>query len=255
MAIDRRGSRRTFNPVRLPEATLERIEAACVGFRPWENARVVLVRDPAIDVFRGIVGSYGKVTGAPHLLAVIGSAEPLYDQRAGYTGEAIVLLATSLDVGTCWIGGFFDADLAASLTEVESDERILALSPLGVPVTELSADELALRGFARSKHRKPAEKIAPGSDGWPAWARSAVAACVTAPSAMNRQPWRFSMDGDALVISADSPFETPRVTRRLDCGIGMLHAELGALEAGVPGRWIEHLSGGLEVARYVPAGL
>jgi nitroreductase len=255
MAIERRGSRRTFDGSPVPEDKLERIEAACDGFRPWENARTVLVRDPATDVFRGIVGSYGKVTGAPHLLAMIGSVEALYDQRAGYTGEAIVLLATSLGVGTCWIGGFFDHDLAAALTDIQPDERILAVSPLGTPVTELSADELALRGFARSKHRKPAEKIAPGSDRWPAWAQSAVAACVSAPSAMNRQPWRFSMDGDALVISADSPFETPRVTRRLDCGIGMLHAELGAIEAGVAGRWIEHLGSGLEVARFVPAGL
>jgi len=72
-----------------------------------------------------------------------------------------------------------------------------------------------------------------------------------APSAINRQPWRFRLDGDSLVIAQDNAFETPKVTKRLDCGIAMLHAHLGAVAEGVVGAWTD-LEGGLDVARFTP---
>lgn len=251
-AVPSRRSRRTYTPERATSDQLRRVAETCERFRPWDDARAELVAEPGIDVFRGIVGAYGKVTGSPHLIVIVGSPDAILDQRPGYVGEAAVLAATAAGLGTCWVGGFFDAKLTAGLIDLAPDERILAVSALGVPVDDLSGNDVVMRGIARSKQRKPAEKIAPGSSAWPEWARAAVEAVVVAPSAMNRQPWRFAMDGGALVLSADNAFETPKVTKRLDCGIAMLHAELGALELGMPGRWIENTSRGLEVARYVP---
>jgi len=66
---------------------------------------------------------------------------------------------------------------------------------------------------------------------------------------MNRQPWRFRMDDGAVVVSAVG-FPTPAASPRLDCGIAMLHFELGARAEGCDGAW-ESLAG-RDVARWVP---
>ena len=79
---------------------------------------------------------------------------------------------------------------------------------------------------------------------------AAVETARLAPSAVNRQPWRFRFDAGALVIARDNAVEFPRVSKRLDCGIAMLHAELGARATGVHGAWRD-LSIGLDVARFV----
>jgi hypothetical protein len=96
--------------------------------------------------------------------------------------------------------------------------------------------ERLLFGAGRPKHRRNLEEIAPGVDEWPAWARAAMDAVRVAPSAMNRQPWRFALEGNELRLHF-AGVDTPRASKRLDCGIAMLHAEIGALGAGVSGHW------------------
>jgi len=44
------------------------------------------------------------------------------------------------------------------------------------------------------------------------------------------------MEGTDVLVSAQGT-DTPRVSKRLDCGIAMLHFELGAASLGVSGSW------------------
>ena len=78
-------------------------------------ARVCLVDDPDRQLFTGIVGGYGKVTGARSRGGVRGRA-PAGDSvpdgvqaAAGYVGEGLILEATRLGLGTCWVAGTFDS--------------------------------------------------------------------------------------------------------------------------------------------------
>ena len=67
---------------------------------------------PADKVFRGMIGSYGRINGAPAFIAFIGDMQSQYVQEeVGYTGEGIILEATALGLGTCWVGGFFKPDV------------------------------------------------------------------------------------------------------------------------------------------------
>jgi nitroreductase len=250
-----RRSRRAFDPTPLGHDLLERLREMCDGFHPFPDARVALVAEPTVDVFSGVIGSYGKITGAPHLLCVIATVKsPHAQQHAGYVGEAAILEATTLGLGTCWVGGFFDAAKASTLVNLESDERILAVSPVGMPTQNLSGAERTMRTMAGSHNRKPIEKLVPeGTDGWPSWALAGLECARIAPSAINRQPWRFAYREPDMVISRDSIVETPKVTKALDCGIAMLHMELGALSQGVTGTW-KDMEGGRSIARFTPAG-
>jgi hypothetical protein len=106
-------------------------------------------------------------------------------------------------------------------------------------------------GGARAKRRLQPERFAPAHEAWPEWARRALPAVQIAPSAMNRQPWRFALDGDGSTLDLSYEGDVGiRVTKRLDCGIAMLHAELGAATHGAPGTW--ELLGSPDVARFTP---
>ncbi len=250
-----RRSRRAFDSTPVDAERLDALAAACGGFHPHPDARVALVAEPTVDVFSGIVGSYGKVTGAPHVLFMIAdSRSPHSQQHAGYVGEAAILEATSMGLGTCWIGGFFDSAKAERLIRLDPNERVVAVSPVGTPVEKPSSAERAMSRMARSRRRKPLDRITSEStENWPAWALAALECARIAPSAVNRQPWRFNYEEPCLIVSRDSLVETPKVTKALDCGIAMLHAELGALSVGIAGAW-EDLDSGRALARFRPIG-
>lgn len=253
-AVSVRHSRRAFDGRAAAEGDLASIERVCAGFRPLPGARVELVRDPSVDIFRGIVGGYGKVTGSPHVLVMIGSDDPAAHVAAGFSGEACLLEATVRGLSTCWIGGFFDRSKAAEIVELAEDERVLAVSPLGYPRGSYTTTEHLMRGMAGAHKRKPLDVIAPTLDeSWPGWTRVAIECARLAPSAVNRQPWRFSFSGRELVVSKDASPDYPSVTKELDCGIAMLHAELGALEADVRGTWTVTVGERSEIARFEPA--
>lgn len=252
-ALLKRHSRRAYDGVAASPETLDALARVCRGFLPFADARVVLVRTPTVDIFTGAVGSYGKVVGSPHILALIADeTSPASALHLGYTGEAAVLEATAQGLDTCWVAGFFDRSVAAQLLDLAPGERIAAVSPVGHAVVKRSSTEHTMSALARSKQRKPLRAIAKGADlDWPQWALGAVEAARVAPSAMNRQPWRFRLENGSLVLSMDSNRQIPVVRRELDCGIAMLHAELAARAHGAVGRWVESREG-LDLARFTP---
>lgn len=254
-AVARRTSRRAFDGEPVGAEILDELGECCRTFRPYPDARVVLVRSTEIDVFKGIAGSYGKVTGSPHLLVFVADAhKPFPDQHVGYTGEGIVLEATRLGLDTCWVGGFFSAQKVGRVVDLSDGERVYAVSPVGHAVSAPSSSESTMRRMAGSHKRKSIDEVAPGIDGsWPEWAVAAVETARIAPSAVNRQPWRFRLDDGQLVVAKDRGFETPKVTKRLDCGIAMLHLELGALAEGIRGAWTD--LNGADVARFEIEGV
>lgn len=239
VAIGQRRSRRQYDMRPVEPELLERMERVCTLFRPYPEARALLVPRPADEVVRGVVGSYGKVRGAPAYVALVGDLRsPYVHERAGYTGEAVVLEATSLGLSTCWVGGFFRPQVAGRLLGIRESERVLAVIPFGYPGGR-TWEEAVLTGVVRSHCRKPlADMVEPAVETWwPPWVKVALEAARLAPSAVNRQPWHFTVDRDGITVSVTGVGDTWGIARRLDCGIAMLHLEVGALSQGVRGVW------------------
>lgn len=251
-ALPTRRSRRAYDGRPLLADDLDALEATAAQFRPYEDARVVLVRDVPRTFFTGIIGSYGKVTGAPSALVFIADgSSPLSAEHCGYTGEGLVLEANALGLTTCWIAGSFSRSAVAAAMSLAPGEVVRAISPIGHAVAEPTRAEVLLYGAKKPKRRLCLDEIAPGHEQWPAWAEAGLNAARIAPSAMNRQPWRFRMEDGAVVVATSGP-SLPLALARLDCGIAMLHFELGARGEGCDGAW-EPLTGG-DVARWVPLG-
>ena len=246
-AIFLRRSQRKYSGEIPDESVTTRIENVCAEFTPFPGVRSVLVREPANDVFKGAVGQYFfKVTKAPYYIAFIGDMNaPNVQASAGYIGEGIILEATSQGLNTCWVGGFFKRESVMNQIDLKDNEQILAITPIGY-----SRDEEDRVGTSTKKYRrKDLDRLIISQERNAGdWTDSALEAVRVAPSAANRQPWRFQVDEDSITVSSSSKREGFGVSRRLDCGIAMLHLELGTLVKVFNGSWefLEHP----EVARY-----
>jgi nitroreductase len=253
-AIFQRRSRRQYDSTPLEPAQMNDLETICREFRPFPEARAELINASPDEILRGAIGSYGKIKGAPTLIAFIGDmSDPHVQEKVGYTGEGIILEATAMGLSTCWVGGslFFNRGAAGRCVGIGSNERVLAVTPVGHPVKDFTLEERAMTAFGLFHVRKPLEEMVTGlgQSEWPYWVKSALEAARLAPSAINRQPWRFHVEHDSITVSLDNPSPNFGISRRLDCGIAMLHIEVAALDSLVSGRW--ELLEDPKVARFV----
>lgn len=239
-AMSMRRSRRLFKSEPVSVDLLVQIDNFTKEFKPFHNARAVLIKHSADKVFKGIIGHYGKIKNASSFIAFIGDAnDPHIHEKVGYTGEGIILEATTLKLGTCWVGASFKPEVAVSLALVKDNEKVFAVTPVGYSTEKVSFEEKVLTGFGKTHKRKPLSEITSGLEqaSWPEWMKKALEAARIAPSAVNRQPWRFHLKPDSITISVDNLKDTYNIPKRLDCGIAMLHIEVASLCHGLKGKW------------------
>ncbi len=164
--------------------------------------------DPAL-LFRRLP-VVGGISGTGKFAAVIADERaPRAGLLAGISGEAFILEATALDVGTCWVVSFRRKECFLPLNE---GEKVLAVTPLGVPNEVKTA----------RKRKKLSDLCVGDPAAWPLWAYHAAECVRQAPSAVNLQPWRLSYAGRTLML-----MKAPRIGSDLDMGIALLHMSLG----------------------------
>jgi len=168
----------------------------------------------------------------------------------GYCMEKIVLMATHLELGTCWLGGTFNRSASASRINKRDDEVIPAITPLGYP-KEKSIRNSVIRFIARSNSRKPWEQLFFCGDTNIPLPKDIGDAyqlgldCVRiGPSASNRQPWRIvkekRKDVYHFYLSRTPGYGRlyPDVSLQdVDMGIAMCHFEVALREMNEKGRW------------------
>ena len=240
-AISNRHSQRKYLNQILPKKEIEELHEFVEKLNKGvTGVRAVFKKEAPDDIFQGIIGSYGKISGAPSYVAFLGEEKvENTNEKIGYLGEAFILEATSRDLGTCWIGGFFDENKAREDLNIKNSEKIYALSPVGFPDKSFSLSNKLLKAVVRSHKRKPLDKLCKKryNENIEQWKRSALKSARLAPSAINRQPWRFELGNDSIKVYKDNNKSKTDISKNLDCGIAMLHLEVGAKFAGVKGRW------------------
>jgi len=96
------------------------------------NVRFELISIPENDSQeKKRLGTYGVIEGAQDF--IIGAVEKSkYDrEHYGYLLESIILAATDIELGTCWLGGTFNRSTFSSKIKKNSNEQIPAITPIG----------------------------------------------------------------------------------------------------------------------------
>lgn len=203
---------------------------------------------------RGL-GTYGFIKHpSAFILGAMQSSE--YDlEDYGYLMEAIILYATNLGLGTCWLGGTFTKSSFARSINLSASESIPAVTSLG----EYSHQEQKRQGLvsrAAGAHRRLGwDKLfsnymfdVPLLHTEAAEYATPLEMARLAPSASNKQPWRilnYNHFWRFYLRRTPGYYEDP-VKRllnlcdlqRLDMGIAMCHFELSAREMGLKGEWL-----------------
>ena len=161
--------------------------------------------------------TYGSFSGVRHYLVMAGRKEAGLDERVGYYGEQLVLLAWQLGLGSCWAGLTYRS--VKDAYRLEPGEKVVCMIALGHPDDE-----------RRRPRRKRAEQVSNVSDLTPAWFRQGVEAAIKAPTAVHQQKFYLEyLDADQGLprVRARRLFSLVGYTQT-DLGIVKLHFEIGA---------------------------
>lgn len=253
-AINKRFSCRTYADKPIEENILRKLESILSATHegPFGNRpKFKLLSMEAISPTQWKkMGTYGVIRGARNFLAGIISPGPRALEDYGYCMEIVILKATALGLGTCWLGGTFQASAFARAAGLQKGELMPAVTPLGFPADEKSLTEKIMRRFAGSDQRKPWSDIVFIDDFSKPLTKTTAGKYITAlenlrlaPSASNKQPWRILYDTKLRMfhffLDRSRQYKMMGIShlQDIDMGIAMSHFEITARKLTPPGVW------------------
>ena len=214
-AIHSRHSVRRYKDTPLPADVIETLLQKISEVNAEGGLHIQLVTDEP-KAFKSIL-NYGTFSGVRNYFVVAGKKADDLDERAGYYGEQLVLLAQQLGLNTCWAGLTYQK--VAGTYTLNEGEKIVCYIALGYGETQ---------GTER-KH-KSIREIINASDLTPKWFNRGVEAAQLAPTTVNQQKFFIEYvgikEGNRHKVRAKSTFSMMGYTQ-LDLGIVKLHFELG----------------------------
>lgn len=242
--IKMRTSVRTFDKKEISRDTMDKLN----GFIKNIEENYGDYRFPMIHSnVDGKVGTYGVITGGNTYLCGIVKKDNPDLVELGYLFEKIIIFATSLSLGTCWLGGTFNRSEFAEKVGLTPDESFICATPIGYSAEKKSIKEKAMRKMAKSDQRKsfnelffdvdlnPLNKEELGIYG------EALEMISIGPSASNKQPWRMVKEENLYHLFLE---RTPGYAKELaydiqllDMGIAKYHFEATLKEENHDGHW------------------
>ncbi|MFW9999299.1 MAG: nitroreductase family protein [Candidatus Hodarchaeota archaeon] len=252
--IRERTSRRTYSGQPLEKELKEKVFTILENLdysSPFSNyagnSRFELVSVPEFDPGeKKKLGTYGLIKGAQDF--IVGAVEKSKFEREhfGYQMETIILKATDLGLGTCWLGGFFNKSLFSAKINISSNEIVPAITPIGYPI-QRTIKEKVVRSFVKANKRFSWDRLffdgnlnTPLSSGELGKYSEMLEMVRLGPSAANKQPWRIIKGLNKnifhfyIVKTKSSYSKFPP----LDIGIAVCHFDLTAKELGINGTWL-----------------
>lgn len=215
-AIQSRHSVRRYKKTPLSADVIETLQQKISEVNAESGLHIQLVTDEP-KAFKSIL-CYGTFSGVSNYFVIAGKKADNLDERAGYYGEQLVLLAQQLGLNTCWAGLTYQK--VEGTYALNEGEKIVCYIALGYGETQ---------GIER-KH-KSIREISNASDFTPKWFNNGVEAAQLAPTAVNQQKFFIEYvgikEGNRHKVSAKDTFSMMGYTK-LDLGIVKLHFEIGA---------------------------
>ena len=217
-AIEARHSVRAYKDQPLSEEIVKVLEDEIVKLNNEGQLHIQLICNEP-KAFQGTLAKYGKFRNANNYLVMAGKRADDLDERIGYYGERLVLLAQTIGLNTCWVGLSYKK--IPDTYVLEEGEVIKAYIAIGYGETQGSGHKI-----------KTVEQVSNASDITPSWFKKGVEAALLAPTAVNQQKFSFEHVGvknNRHQIRAKNGFSMIGYTK-MDLGIARYHFEIGAGE-------------------------
>ena len=216
-AITARHSVRKYIDKEIPADIVTVLQDIIAEYNKVGNLNIQLVLNET-RAFTGML-SYGSFSGVRNYFVMVGKKGADLDERVGYYGEQLVLLAQTLGLNTCWVGLSYRK--VPEAYNVGKDEKLACMIALGYGETQGVSHKI-----------KTIEQVSNASDLTPAWFKRGVEAALLAPTAVNQQKFSFEyvgMSNNRHLVRAKKGFSMIGYTQ-MDLGIAKYHFEIGAGE-------------------------
>ena len=244
--IQKRRSVRTYDARPLSEQDLEKLLAYGKTLQNPFGVSVTVHFLETGDTSTKKLGTYGVIKGTKTFLGVTVPKGPLSMEAVGYSFEQLILYATHLGIGTCWLAATFDRKAFTGAMNVGDDEWMPVISPIGYPSEKRAISETLMRSGMKSNQRKDWKELFFNGDFQTPLSCAEAGAYAQplemlrlAPSATNAQPWRVLRQDRAFHFyakTAEGKGEIdPPIIQRVDVGICANHFCLTAREQGLSG--------------------
>ena len=215
-AIEARHSVRAYKNQPLSEDIVKVLEEEIAKLNREGQLHIQLILDEP-KAFQGTLAKYGRFRNVTNYIVMAGRQAHDLDERVGYYGEHLVLLAQTLGLNTCWVGLSYSRIPGTYV--LDEGEKIACYIALGYGETQGVGHKI-----------KTVEQVSDVSDITPSWFRKGVEAALLAPTAVNQQKFSFEylgMKDNRHQVRAKKGFSLIGYTR-MDLGIAKYHFEIGA---------------------------
>ena len=215
-AIEARHSVRAYKNQPLADAHVEALQEKIDEVNREGGLHIQLILNEP-KAFLGPFARYGKFSGVTNYLVMAGVKADDLDDRIGYYGEQLVLLAQTIGLNTCWVGLSYTKIPGTYV--LNEGEVIQAYISIGYGATQGVSHKI-----------KRIDQVSNVSDTTPDWFRRGVEAALLAPTAVNQQKFSFEYIGNVdgrPQVRAKKGFSLIGYTH-MDLGIAKYHFEIGA---------------------------
>lgn len=211
-AIKARHSVRKYSdkPLEAPAAEALNAEIQKCNAESGLNIQLVLEEPKA---FASGMWKYGQFSGVRNYFVMAGPKGKEAEEKIGYYGERLVLLAQTLGLSSCWVGLTYKK-IPGAFTLREGD-TVHCVIALGYGITPGVQHPL-----------KPVDNFYECEGTAPQWFLDGMQAALLAPTAINQQKFRFILH-EGGIVEARTQFSMAGYTN-IDLGIVKYHFETGA---------------------------
>lgn len=180
-AIEARHSVRAYKEQPLTEEIVRVLEEQIAILNDEGQLHIQLILNEP-KAFQGTLAKYGKFRGVNNYIVMAGKKSEDLDERVGYYGEHLVLLAQTLGLNTCWVGLSYSK--VPGTYVLDEGEKIACYIAIGYGETQGVGHKV-----------KTVEQVSNASDITPSWFKKGVEAALLAPTAVNQQKFSFEYVG------------------------------------------------------------
>ena len=211
-AIQARHSVRHYSDSPIEMEKLKRLTQLVDECNAQGELHIQLITNEPRSFGESLLARYGKFSGVTSYFAMIGKKSKTLDERIGYYGEKLVLEAQIMGLNTCWVGLSYKK--IDDVIEIGVGEKLVCLISLGYGITQ-GVDH---------KRKNPNQVSSIDITQAPDWYQRGIEAALLAPTAINQQKFKFSLeDGNKVSVKAGVGFYS-----KVDLGIVKYHFEQAA---------------------------